>query len=108
MSLDRRRNRKLITRNTEYHIHQRECVAVRDLRTGRWLHDHPALRATLLGGIDRRRLVFHNPIPGVRLVFRSGRRDIVTSPLLEVVRPEKVAVERYTWRSKSGVIRAAA
>ena len=108
MSLDRRRNKKLITRNTEYHIHERECVAVRDLHSGRWLHNHPALRAMLVGGVDRKRSVFLNPMPGLQLVFRGGRRDIVTSPLLQVVRPEKLAVERYTWRSKSGLIQAAA
>lgn len=108
MSLDRRRNKKLITRNTEYHIHQRECVAVRDRRSGQWLHNHPALRTLLLGGMDRKRALFDSVLPGSRLVFSNGRKDILTSPLLEVERPQKVTLERYTWRSTAGVIQVAA
>lgn len=108
MKLDRRRNKKLITRNTEYHVHHRECVGVRDRKTGRWISDHPALRAWLLGGMDKKEKVFYSVIPGARLVFTDGRRDVLTSPLLEVSRPAQPSVESYTWRTKMGVIEAAA
>jgi hypothetical protein len=107
MKLDRRRNKQLITRNTEYHVNRRECVGVRDRRTGRWLTDHPALRTWLLGGMDRKKKVYPFCRPGVRLLFSDGRRDVLTSPLLEIERPPKPAVERYTWRGKSGLIEAA-
>ncbi len=108
MKLDRRRNKAFITRNTEYHVHHRECVGVRDRKTGRWIHDHPALRSWLLGGMDRRKKMFHTLLPGTRLVFTNGERDVLTSPLLEVERPEKPSLECYTWRAKMGVIEAAA
>lgn len=108
MRLDRRLNRKLITRNTEYHIHLRECVGVRDRKTGEWLNDHPALRTWLLGGMDRKERIFAAMKPGVRLVFTDGRRDVLTSPLLSVDRPDRPSLESYTWRSQTGFIEAAA
>ncbi|MDX9999979.1 MAG: hypothetical protein RBU30_01655 [Polyangia bacterium] len=108
MRLDRRLNRKLVTRNTEYHIHMRECVGVRDRRTGKWLTAHPALRAWLLGGMDRKERIFAAMRPGVRLVFTDGKRDVLTSPLLSVDRPERPALESYTWRGQTGYIEAAA
>ena len=104
MKLDRRQNKMFVTRNTEYHVRNRECVGVRDRRTGNWLSHHPALRSYLLGGMDKKAKVFHLPLEGARLVFATRAKDILTSPLEEVYRPEKEAVERYTWRSLSGVI----
>jgi hypothetical protein len=41
---DRRRHRVYVTRNTEYHFRDGYCVAVRDRRTGDFLHGHLALR----------------------------------------------------------------
>ncbi len=108
MKLDRRQNRLYLTRNTEYHVRNRECVGVRCRRTGRWLGRHPALRSYLLGGMDRKAKVFHLPVEGARLVFATRTRDILTSPLVDVVRPEKPCVEQYTWRLRAGVIEAAA
>lgn len=108
MRLDRRLRRTLVTRNTEYHIHLRECVGVRDRRTGKWLTDHPALRLWLLGGMDRKERLFATMRPGVRLVFSDGRRDVLTSPLLCVDRPDRPAAESYTWRSQAGFIEAVA
>lgn len=106
MRLDRRLNRTLVTRNTEYHIHLKECVGVRDRRTGQWLSDHPALRTFLLGGMDRKQRLFTATRPGVRLVFTDGRRDILTSPLLHVERPPKPSLDAYTWRGQTGYIAA--
>jgi hypothetical protein len=104
MQLDRRQNNMLITKNTEYHVRNRECVGVRDRISGTWLTKHPALRGWLLGGMDRQHKVFPVPPIGSRLVISSGSRDVLTSPLLEIERPEKLAVERYTWRAKAGTI----
>ena len=108
MKLDRRQNSMMLTRNTEYHIRNRECVGVRDRKTGNWLGRHPALRAWLLGGMDRKKNVYPVPLKGARLLFARGTKDILTSPLEDVSRPEKLALERYTWRVRSGEIRVAA
>jgi hypothetical protein len=106
MKLDRRQNQMYLTRNTEYHVRNRECVGVRDRRTGQWLGHHPALRSYLLGAMDRKAKVFSLPLMGARLVFADRTRDILTSPLEEVARPDKPCVECYTWRTRVGIIEA--
>lgn len=108
MKLERRRHRMMVTRNTEYHLRDSECVGVRDRQSGSWVAEHPALRGILLGGVDRRKRLFERPIPGTRLLFAKGRRDILTSPLADEARPEKLAPLHYTWRASSGVIDLAA
>lgn len=108
MKLDRRQNQMYLTRNTEYHVRNRECVGVRDRSSGHWLGRHPALRSYLLGGMDRKAKVFNLPLRGARLVFATRARDILTSPLEDVSRPEKPCVDWYTWRQTAGVIEAAA
>ena len=108
MKLERRHHRMMITRNTEYHLRDGECVGVRDRRSMSWLLDHPALRGVLLGGMDRRSRLFQRPIPGTRLLFAKGSKDVLTSPLTDEDRPEKHAPLHYTWRARSGVIDLAA
>ena len=108
MKLDRRQNKMYMTRNTEYHVRNRECVGVRDRRTGNWMGHHPALRSYLLGGMDRKAKVFSLPLQGARLVFATRTKDILTSPLEDVSRPEKPCIESYTWRQRSGIIDVAA
>ena len=108
MKLDRRRNKLFVTRNTEYHVRNRECVGVRDRSTGHWLGSHPALRSYLLGGMNKKARVAHLPLQGARLVFSTKTKDILTSPLLDVERPEKASIERYTWRTRAGQIEVAA
>lgn len=108
MKLDRRENKMYLTRNTEYHMRNRECVGVRNRQTGNWMGQHPALRSYLLGGMDRKAKVFNLPLMGARLVFANQRRDILTSPLEDVARPEMPCVENYTWRARVGIIEAAA
>jgi hypothetical protein len=108
MTLDRRRHAMLVTRNTEYHLRDRECVGVRDRRTGDWLFRHPALRAEMLGGMDRRSRLFRNPLCGTRLVFSKQGKDVLTSPVTAIVRPEKTSLDQYTFRTKVGEIGLAA
>ena len=108
MSLERRKHMKFVTRNTEYHLRDRECVGVRDRRTGVWYLHHPAVRGTLLGGMDRRSRLFNQPQEGLRLVFTREGRDVLTSPVTQVDRPERTVLERYTWRTASGIIGVAA
>ncbi len=97
---ERRRHRVYLTRNTEYHFRDGFCVAVRDRRSGDFLHGHLALRRRLQGGLK----FFMNgaivpnsgePRPGEALYFAEGERDLVTSPLESVERPSRSLVEAY-------------
>jgi hypothetical protein len=97
---ERRRHRVYVTRNTEYHFRDGFCIAVRDRRTGDFLHGHLALRHRLHGGLK----FFANgaigpnpgePVEGEALYFASDGRDLVTSPLERVERPSKALVEAY-------------
>ncbi|HXN31643.1 MAG TPA: hypothetical protein VN894_07275 [Polyangiaceae bacterium] len=97
---ERRRHRVFVTRNTEYHFRDGVCVAVRDRRTGGFLHGHLALCRPLHGGIR----FFANgaispnpgePRPGESLYFASEERDLVTSPLERIERPTKELARAY-------------
>ena len=102
---ERRRHRVYVTKNTEYHFKDGFCVAVRDRRTGDFLHGHLALRRRVHGGLR----FFMNgaivpnagdPAPGEALYFSSEGRDLVTSPLERVERPAKDVVIAYSTRAK--------
>ena len=97
---DRRRHRVYVTKNTEYHFRDGFCVAVRDRRTGDFLHGHLALRRRVHGGLK----FFLNgaivpnpgePRVGEALYFATDGRDLVTSPLENVERPSKEIVSAY-------------
>jgi hypothetical protein len=97
---ERRRHRVYVTRNTEYHFRDGFCVAVRDRRTGEFLHSHLALRRRIHGGLRfyLNGAILPNPgepRPGEALYFATGGRDLVTSPLESVERPPKELVEAY-------------
>ncbi|MFO0679574.1 MAG: hypothetical protein U0169_23810 [Polyangiaceae bacterium] len=97
---ERRRHRVYVTRNTEYHFRDGFCVAVRDRRTGDFLHGHLALRRRIHGGLK----FFLNgaivpnpgdPQVGEALYFEANGRDLVTSPLEAVERPARDVVHAY-------------
>lgn len=97
---ERRRHRVYVTRNTEYHFRDGFCVAVRDRRSGDFLHGHLALRRRIHGGLR----FFLNgaivpnpgePQPGEAIYFAYEGRDLVTSPLERVERPTKDIVRAY-------------
>ncbi len=97
---ERRRHRVYVTRNTEYHFRDGFCVAVRDRRTGEFLHGHLALRRRIHGGLR----FFLNgaivpnagePRTGEAIYFAYDGRDLVTSPLETVERPAKDVVAAY-------------
>ena len=97
---DRRRHRVYVTKNTEYHFRDGFCVAVRDRRTGDFLHGHLDLRRRIHGGLK----FFLNgaivpnpgePRVGEALYFATDGRDLVTSPLENVERPSKEIVSAY-------------
>jgi hypothetical protein len=102
---ERRRHRVYMTRNTEYHFRDGFCVAVRDRRTGDFLHGHLALQRRVHGGIrfSAEGGIAPNagePQPGESLYFASEGRDLVTSPLEGVERPAKAIVEAYPTHRK--------
>lgn len=97
---DRRVHKVLVTRNTEYHMRGRTCVAVRDRRTGEWLRAHLALRSEVSGGLRFKLEGGIVPVRGVPSIgesafFRAEGRDLVTSTILSVERPPKRAVASY-------------
>lgn len=97
---ERRRHRVFVTRNTEYHFRDTLCVAVRDRRSGKWLPSHLALERRLSGGVRFQPNGCAMPsadVPGVgeALFFADGGRELVTSLLSAVERPEKETVRQY-------------
>lgn len=97
---DRRIHKVFVTRNTEYHIRRDLCVAVRDRRSGEWLRAHLALKNRVHGGIrfSRSGGILPNtgaPKVGESLFFHAAGRDLVTSPILSVERPERDVVQAY-------------
>jgi hypothetical protein len=97
---ERRRHRVYVTRNTEYHVRDRCCVAVRDRRTGELLHGHLALHRKVEGGLR----FFDNgaiapnpgePRQGESIYFAGDGRELVTSPLEATGRPTRETVSRY-------------
>ncbi|HEY2518296.1 MAG TPA: hypothetical protein VGI39_45820 [Polyangiaceae bacterium] len=104
---DRRRHRVYVTRNTEYHFRDGFCVAVRDRRTGEFLHGHLALRRRIHGGLRfyLNGAIVPNPGEpkiGEALYFATDGRDLVTSPLEAVERPSKELTQAYTSARKAG------
>jgi hypothetical protein len=98
---ERRRHRVYVTRNTEYHVRDRTCVAVRDRRTGDFMQGHLALARQIEGGLRffRNGSIAPNvgePRPGESLYFGSEGRDLVTSPLESVERPAKDVALAYS------------
>jgi hypothetical protein len=105
---ERRRHRVYLTRNTEYHLRDGRCVAVRSRRTGEFVRGHLALDHRLEGSLA----FFPNgaispnpgePRPGESLCFsgtESDERELVTSPLEAVERPSRQVIEEYPVREE--------
>jgi hypothetical protein len=101
---ERRRNRVFLTLNTEYHCRDDLCVAVRNLKTGQFIDEHPAIGRRMTGGVrfaDGGVASFsrpgEEPHPGETLFFSDGDLDLAlqTSPLRRIERPEKAVVAQY-------------
>lgn len=97
---DRRRHRMYVTKNTEYHFRDGFCVAVRDRRTGNFVPGHLALRRRISGGLrfSRNGAIVPNPGDpslGEAIYFTYDGRDLITSPLESIDRPDKVTVTSY-------------
>lgn len=97
VGIERRRHRVFVTRNTEYHLRDDRCVAVRDRRTGGFLLSHLALQRRVTGGVRRGA---EGPALGAlevgdALWFADEGRELLTSPVVSVERPPRDVVESY-------------
>jgi hypothetical protein len=97
---DRRRHRVYVTRNTEYHVRDGFCVAVRDRQSGNFMYGHLALARRIHGGLrffESGGIAANpgDPRPGESLYFSSDGRDLVTSALETVERPSKELAGAY-------------
>jgi hypothetical protein len=97
---DRRKNQVFVTKNTEYHLQDDRCVAVRDRRSGKWLPSHLAIGRRLSGGVH-----FHSngtavpvvdrPNVGQALFFADDGRELITSAVCGLERPTRESVATY-------------
>jgi hypothetical protein len=94
-----------VTRNTEYHLRLDQCVGVRDLQTGDWHRHHAALR---LRAIALPSMGHDHHWVGRRLQFWSTDKDVVTSQVIDVGRPEPEVIPHYVSQERSGLITNAA
>lgn len=102
---DRRRHKVYITRNTEYHLRDGICVAVRDRRSRSFRGAHIALNLKLEGGVKiypNGAMIpnIENPDVGDAIFFthvgpEGDAKQIVTSRLEKVDRPPKTDVALY-------------
>ncbi len=95
---NRRRHRLFVTQNTEYHVRDRICVGVRDLWSGRWRTEHPAVGRKLFGAVKPSEFGLEpqsEPSVDAMLWFENGENDILTSRLTVVTRPQKRCLRHY-------------
>jgi hypothetical protein len=103
--VERRIHKVYVTRNTEYHVREGICVAVRDRHGGGFHAAHIALHLRMEGAVrvySNGGLIPHanGPEPGDAIYFNYVRpdgeeRQIVTSRLIAVERPPKSVVVSY-------------
>ena len=87
---DRRRLKRVLTRNSEYFFRDDVCIAVRKRETGEWIEAHPALSLKVEGGIrfsDAGSLKLHPRAPEVGDWMIFDGSDLVTAQIEEVGRP---------------------
>ena len=97
---ERRRHKLYVTRNTEYHVRDGVCVAVRNRRTGDWIPVHDALSQPVLGCLSVRQNGEVLPSRGApkvgdALFFETAGRELLTSALCAIERPAKDIVDGY-------------
>jgi hypothetical protein len=95
-----------VTRNTEYHLEENVCVAVRDLLDGSsWCPEHPAIGRILEGSLRYQKggviPLADFPRVGDAIYFRRGERDLVTSRVQRIERPERSLVAQYPRRNRA-------
>ena len=94
---ERRQHKVFVTKNTEYHVRAGTVVGVRPRGSKDWFESHEALEMRLEGFLPSGA---HLPQPGVpkpgnRVYFATRDNDVVTSPVVAIVRPPKTTVAEY-------------
>lgn len=97
---ERRIHRVFVTKNTEYHVRRQTCVAVRDRDSGTFLPVHFALNRPVSGSIrffETGGLAAAPALPrvGESMYFEHAGRDLVTSAVVSVERPNRDIVAHY-------------
>lgn len=102
---ERRHHVVFRTRNTEYHLRDQICVAVRDPKTGEYVSDHPALGRRMSGALrfgpggEVMKFVMPGEAPDVGdvLFFTEGniKTELHTSSVCDIWRPPRDAVAHY-------------
>jgi hypothetical protein len=76
------------TKNTEYHVHDGVCTAVRDRASGRYVADHPALNRRLTGSmrltLRDTRLHVREPRLGEGLFFILEEGFVLTGAIVTI------------------------
>lgn len=103
---ERRRHRTVVTRNTEYHLRDDLCIAVRDRKTKRWSEGHMAVSLRVEGGVkffDNGSVVpsLDGPRKGDAIFFTyktdwGEDRQLITSKIEDVLRTPRKDVLAYT------------
>jgi len=101
LSTNRRHHRVFLTKHTEYHRRDDECVAVRDRGSGLWLLDHAALRLRALTLPDMGQ---GEDFVGSRIQFWGRRTDVLTSPVTDIKRPGRPEVGHYISHARGGEV----
>ena len=94
---ERRIHKVYVTRNTEYHVRAGVCVAVKPRKTKQWIPSHNAVEMKMQGHVKQGTLM---PMPGdpklgTRIYFANPDDDILTSPVVAILRPPKATVSQY-------------
>jgi hypothetical protein len=101
---ERRRRRVYVTQNHEYHCLDGVCIAVRDVHTAAFLPRHAAVgkpvSSSLRLGSNGIETISppERAQPGERIHFAEGvddPRDVLTSPLQRVERPDRDVIASY-------------
>jgi len=94
---ERRVHKIYVTRNTEYHVRRGVCVAVKPRQAKEWIPQHGALDMKLEGHVKTGTFLpmAGPPKLGFRMYFARGNDDILTSPVVAIIRPPKKIVQQY-------------
>ncbi len=103
---ERRRHQLVVTRNTEYHLRDDVCIAVRDRSSKRWCEGHLAVNRKVEGGVrffDNGAVVpsLAPPRAGDAIFFtykteHGDDRQLITSRIEAIERTPKRDVLAYT------------
>jgi hypothetical protein len=109
---ERRIHKVFVTRNSEYHVRAQVCVGVRDRETGAWLRSHFAVERPVIGAIKFFESGALNATPrlpsvGESMYFEDRGRDLVTSAVVAVERPDPDIVTEYNLPPRPSQLMAA-